>query len=452
MKRLLAGVIALGVGCGGSSSGSDVDAGPGGGADGGAGSGDAGGGDDGGTTGPRTVEVTLANRPNNAAQFSFFVAYQDGSAAWKLAPAPTGDTYAFEVNAPSWGIAFTCIATVAGQTTTQQRTVTSAHFATSERSELTLDVPARCSDRAAALVPLTGTVTNRPDSGVLFVQYGTRTAFVGSQTGNFTMQVPPGTRDLLVSRAIPQGNGDFYVEDVLVERNVSVNAATVKQLDFDDAQPTSFYTVDTTGTPQSARVIASTTLYTANGTTAQLSRLTSEWETDALDDAQMIASDVYDQSIQVATFGASATITHATATPGEQSWEAPAPLGMVTTTVPTKMPYVTLQSTWPSYTDAIGFTWSATQQVPCTGFAGGCSIVWSSYLSPGVTGSSPGYRMPDLASLSGWKDQLQLVSGVGLAGTVTAFTSSAGPGDFPTGIPAAGTDRTLVRRDFALTP
>jgi hypothetical protein len=113
------------------------------------------------------------------------------------------------------------------------------------------------------------------------------------------------------------------------------------------------------------------------------------------------------------------------------------------------MPYVTLQTTWPAYTDVTGYAWTATQQ--CGGNMA-CAVSWSAVLSPGVTGNMPGYQMPDLSALTGWKPAFQLVGGSQVVGSVTAFTSSAGASDFPPGIPANGTDRTFVRADYALTP
>src|SRR5687768_763778 len=73
---------------------------------------------DGGTGVARTIKLTLTNRPMNGGQYSFFVAYQDGSAAWTAAPAPAGDVYSFEVYAPVYGVAYGCMGNVPGSTTT----------------------------------------------------------------------------------------------------------------------------------------------------------------------------------------------------------------------------------------------------------------------------------------------------------------------------------------------
>jgi len=124
--------------------------------------------------------------------------------------------------------------------------------------------------------------------------------------------------------------------------------------------------------------------------------------------------------------------------------------------VVSKQPYVILEAGWPAYANAVGYTWSATQQLTGSQCGGNtntaCTVTWQAYLSPGVTGAMPGFRMPDLAALTGWKKELELVSNAAAAGSVTAYTSSAGAGDFPGGVPANGTVRTFMRSDYSTTP
>jgi hypothetical protein len=446
MRSVCVGLVMLAAACGSSGSstpdgGDDVD-----------GSIDPTG--DGGTAGAHTVKLTLANRPMNAAQYSFFVAYQDGSAPWQAAPAPSGDVYSLPINAPSYGIAFGCIGNVTGTTTTQLRTVTTAHFAVGERTELAFDIPARCSDRLGMPVTLSGTVTNRPGSGVLIVQFGGRSAFVGSQTGSFSLSTPPGTHDLIVTRAVPEGNGEFYVDEAAVIRDVAVTGSTTRTIDFNSAQSTQYFNVTANVPNLNARIIASTMLFTANGTTLQLTRESTNWESDALATQQMRATDVYDQQIAVISPGASATVTNATSTPGAQTYVAPAPLGSISAKVAATMPYLTLEAAWPAYASTVGYAWNATQQLTSQQCGGNvaCTIVWTSYVSPGVTGTMPGFRMPDLTSAMGWKSQFELASAAQVVGGVTAMTSTAGAGDFPPATPASGTKRAFVRSDFSVTP
>ena len=230
MRRVLAVLCALACGCDGASS-SSVDGG-------GSGHGDGGGGNYAPMASPRTVKLTLVNRPTNAAPFSFFVAYQDGAGEWKTAPAPTGDTYSFEINAPVYGVAWGCIGNVIGNTTTQLRSVSTAHFAVAERTELTFDVPSRCTDDNSPTITLGGQVTNRPFTGVLVVQFGTRTAFVSNQSGGFNLQTPPGTHDLIVSHVVPEGNGEYYIDQTLVIRSLALSQSTTRLIDFSAAQST----------------------------------------------------------------------------------------------------------------------------------------------------------------------------------------------------------------------
>jgi len=403
---------------------------------------------------PRTVKLTLTNRPMNAAAYSFFVAYQDGSAAWQVAPAPTGDTYSLPIYAPSYGIAFGCIGSVPGSTPTQLRAITTAQFAVGERTELSFDVPARCTDRGGDTVTLSGTIANRP-SGLLVVQYGDRQAYVGGQSGTFSLQTPPGTRDLIVSHAVLEGNGEFYIDEALVIRDLAVTGPTKRTIDFAGAQNTINHDVTITVPGSNVRAVATTTLYTANGTTAGLVREASGWDSASLALPQRRTTDVYEQAITLSAYGRAATITHATATPGDQTFVPPAPLGAVSSQVVTKQPYPIVLSTWPAYASGVGYTWSAAQQLGPQGCATNmpCTIAWTAYVSPGVSGAMPGYQMPDLAAVPGWRSAFALVAGVQTYGSVTAQTSSAGAGDFPPATPgAAGTKRVYVRSDYAVTP
>ncbi len=397
---------------------------------------------------PGSIKLTLTNRPNNAAAFSFFVAYQDGAAPWTVAPAPTGDTYTFTVHAPSYSVAWGCIGTAAG-TTTQLRTITTAQFAVDERTELSFDVPARCSDRQTD-VTLSGRIINRPAGATLVVQYGSRTAVVGP-TGNYTLQTPPGTRDLIVSELVPLGTGEGLADHVVVERDVGVPAATSRNTDFAPSVRTTWSSV--LGVPSNAQVTLTTTLNTGNGTAMEIVRESNGNDTGALAMAQRRTTDVYDQSITVLTQGGSLTVTNATNAPTMQTYSAPQALGTASAKLVSSDPYPVLESAWSAYANAVGYAWTATQQRTAQQCGGStaCTVVWNALVSPGVTGMQPGFRMPDLSTVTGWKSEFQLVPNVAVTGGVTAQTSSAGAGDFPPPPPANGTKRTFARSDFSVS-
>jgi hypothetical protein len=445
MKFLIAAALVASA-CGNSGSSGPDAAGGGGDDDGGDSTGD------GLSAGPHTIELTLTNRPNTTATYSFIVAYQDGSAEWKLAPTPSGDKYSFEVTAPSYGVMYACIGigSSSGGGFTQTRAVNLAYFAVGERTSVTLDVPQRCSDRMQNTVTLSGSVTNRTNSGAYVVQYGTRQTQTGSISGLFSMQVPLGTRDLFVYHFVPEGNGDFRIDDVVTMRDVAVAGPTSKTIDFSTAQEPDVYDVTVNVPSMNTRVVASTTLYTANGTQGSITRETGNWESDALPSALRRPTDVYDQSIAVLTLGHGASVTNATSSPGAQDYVAPAPLGDVTASIATSNPYMTIDSAWRAYNNAVGYTWTAMQEDGCPGSAT-CAIVWTAYLSPGVLGAQPAFRMPDLSTLTSWKSEYEFANNA-VGGSVTAITSTAGAMDFPTAVPAAGTQRSFVRTDFDVAP
>jgi hypothetical protein len=455
MRFVLAVVSVLAVACGSSSKGgSDA---PGGGDD--APIGRDGPDLDTGGTGGTAISVTLNNRPTNAGMFTFVVAYQDGSSAWQLAGAPANDTYTFNVNSPSWGVAWTCIGTAAGPTSGfgEIRQVTEVHFAVAERTSVTMDVPPRCTDRAPATVALTGLVTNRTNGGGLWVvDFGGQTGIVNQNTGGYRVEALPGTHDVVLRhlQAVGGNAGDFATTETVVDRAVAVTGATTHNIDASASIATQSFPVNIV-TSGNGRASASTILYSAGGTSSTMDRLSQSYESDALAQAQGVTGDVYDQQMSVAASGQTAIVTRATASPADQTFTAPTPLGGAASAVAGATPYPMIHTTWNAYSSTVGYAWTATQ-TPTPQQCGGntaCTVVWAALLSPGVTGSSPGYQMPDLSALTGWSANLAFVTGTMVAGYAEAETSSAGASDFPPITPpAAGTQRTYVRSDFTVTP
>jgi hypothetical protein len=448
--RKVVSIVALAIGCGGhGNTNSPVDA-PG------SGSADAAPGADApNPPGGTPIHLTLNNRPNTASTFSFIVAYQDGSGPWQLVGAPTGDTYTFNVNSPSYGVAWTCKGTAAAGSL---RTVDEAHFAVAERTTLTFDVPARCTDRAPTTFALTGTVTNRQGNGTYSVEFDDKSATVGAQ--GYNLKAESGTHDVVLRHLQGGGGGsgsnttDVAVTETVVDRGVAVNAATTDNLDASNAVATQAFPVTMPLATLAGRQQTTTILYTAGGTTATLIRASTVFATESLNATQMMAGDVYDQQILVGGNGQTAIVTNATAHPAAQTYTAPTPLGGATSTVATTMPYPQVSTTWAPYANTIGYVWTAAQtptRQQCGGTA--CTIAWTVQLSPGVTGSSPGYRTPNLSALTGWDPALAFVTGATVTGYAEADTSSAGASDFPNVTPpAVGTQRVMVRSAFTVTP
>ena len=444
----LCAVFAVVVGCGGRLTGNGFDAANG--DDGTTGDQDSGPGGNGGGT---TINVTLANRPTTAATFTFLTAYQDGAAAWTATSAPVGDTYSFEVHSAVWGFAYTCISS--GGSSVQLREVDEVQFAVVERTSLTIDIPARCSDRAPAPVALAGTITdtNVGFGGSYVVYVGDRQAVVtrsGLGALTYAVEVPPGTYDLVALRGSggiiidPTTTSDFTANASLVIRGVSVTAAKTINLDFATAKATQSLPV---AIDPKDTAIARTALYSAGGTVATtVLDSTSPWATVALDSSQRAAGDVYDQLIQVQGTE-TVNVSNATSAPGAETYTAPPALGAVNSVEATTTPYPEIRTSWPKYANAVGYQWTASQ------LAQGQAIVWSALVSPGITGTHPMYEMPDLTSVAGWSSSFQLVHGIQVTGTTRALTSTSGAADFPPVVPpTAGTKRTTVTAHWAVTP
>lgn len=419
-----------------------------------AGDGNIGDGNGGDGATPTTIAVTLNNRPTTAATFGFVAAYQDGVAAWQDVPAPTGDVYTFTVTSSAWSFAWTCI--TAGAAT---REVNIYDFTVAERTSLTIDVPARCSDRTATAVGVSGTISNPPTLGNLSVGFArTMVGASGTTSKTYSMQTVPATHDLITGHSATNINGDVVIDQAAVQRGLVVSGATTTaNVNFSNAQNTQTATVTATTTAGQTPVV-STTLYSAGGTVFTFVRqgAGASFTSTSLAGALALTGDVYDQRIEIDTSGATAAVESWVSSVANQTYNAPIALGTVTSTVPSQMPYPMIKTTWGKYAGSVGYNWVATQGLTgtaCGAGGGNCSVLWATVVSPGYVGSSPQLLMPDLSGLTGWDPKLQMQSGANVTGSVVAATSSAGQADFPSVNPAAaGTQRTFVSSNWTATP
>ncbi len=400
---------------------------------------------------PTTVSVTLTNRPNTAATYTFLVAYQDGASAWQLAPAPTGDTYSFTINSPAWGFAWTCLVPQVNV-----GRVELAYFATSEKTSYTENVPRECSDRYPTVVGVSGAVQNENATTENFASYAGRTVQVVHTNGNdtFTMEGPMGPHDLVVTH-VTLGTGvaaGGQVDHAAVVRGVTAPTTTAS-VDWSTAQA-----VTTGNVTATTGAIVTTSLYTAGGTTVTMTTQGAAPYTSAgLDASQAVTGDVYDQQVLVRGTGATSILDTWVSTVADQTYTAPTALGGATSSVPTMTPYPEIMTTWNGYTGAIGYAWDARQG---GGTVGGVPAVrWTAILGTTYLGGSPKFQMPDLSTLAGWSQSFAFSpTGGTVAGSVAAYTSSGGAADFPGAVQGRGSNgapgitRTTVTGDWTVTP
>jgi len=399
---------------------------------------------------PTDISVTVTNHPNDAAMFGYVAAYADGDGAWQLAPTPNGDIYTFAITSSTYRFAYTCDAPLASGS--DSRIVTLAHFATAARPSLTLALPNRCTDRLAATVQLSGTISNQPGAGSLEVLWGDRSLTVGSN-GKYSAMVQPATRDLFVAHIVAvTGAVDPTIDFIASARAVTVSDATVQNIDFSTAQPLATFAVTANGSV--GKVSTETDLATANGTNAALVQSgMAPLSTGSLPAAEMQSDDVYNQIVTETSSGQAMITSNATAMPGAITYSAPPPLGGALASVTATMPYPIISTSWGSYANAIGYTWTAAQMLSgaaCGNNEAACTITWTSL--DGVTASAGMYEMPDLSALPGWTSAFELAPGTLVTGTVQAITSSAGATDYPPGNPVVGTQRTFARSAWSVTP
>jgi len=406
-----------------------------------------------------TITVTLTDRPNNAAQFSFVVAYQDGAGPWQVASPPAGDVYTFQVTSAAYGVAWTCVSGGAGNVGLSERDVNLYYFAVAERTSLQADVPARCTDRAPQAVGLTGTITS-PPSAALAVAFGARSTFATRSTnGNdaFALETPKSTHDLIVAEVFGTGTpGDFVVDSAVVQRDLAVTGPTATIVDWNASQTLATGTVTVLTPFGSARVDVSTSLLSAGKTLGEFVHETSApFTTAGFDVGQAAPGDVYDQQIAVSEGAGFVVEQSFVDTIADQTFVAATPLGTVMPSVASHAPYAMIAAAWPAYTGAIGYAWQASQiqNGGTCAMPGGCLVAWAIDVSPGYVGGAPQIAMPDLSGLTGWDPRLQMVNATAVNGSVTADTSTAGAADFPEPTFASvGTQRTNVGTVFTITP
>jgi len=427
--RCLPMAFALLAACGGSNSSNNGDAN---------GGGDGNGGDSLGGN-PTTVTVTLTNHPDNAGTYTFLAAYQDGAAAWQLAPAPAGDTYSFTINSSVWGFAWTCIV----PTTTIAR-VELAYFTVAEKTSLTETIPNACTDRVMN-VGLSGNVANLDNGGNGFRDaFGTSGRAVMT-SGNFGVETPAGTHDLFIVHAT--GTGGFGPVDGTTRQSATAPMTGVA-VDWNNSAATVQTPVTITGGG------VTTTLYTANGTSLNLGTSGGNGGggtvvVTGLDASQQTAGDLYAMAATWRAQGSSETVEVWAGSAGAQTFTDPSPLGGAISSVTSPTPYPEITTTWNAYANSVGYIWDARQ--------GGATLVptleWTAIVGPGYVGSTPKFQMPDLSALSGWATGFQMQTGQQVTGSSSALTSTAGATDFPTVNPAAsGTQRVLVASGWTVTP
>jgi hypothetical protein len=399
---------------------------------------------------PTSVSVTLTNRPNTAATYTFLVAYQDGASAWQLAPAPSGDTYTFTINSPAWGFVWTCIVP-----RTNLARVELAYFATTEKTSFTENIPVGCSDRYPGPAGLSGAVNNLQTTNENFASFAGATNPVNQAANADTFafpETPPATHDLLISHATVTNTTAAVVDQVVVMRGVTAPMTGVT-IDWNSSVATATANVTaTTG------AIATTTLYTAGGTTLRMSaQTTAPYASYGLDSTQAMTGDVYDQQVVDRGAGASAIVDTWVSAIADQTYTAPPALGGATSSVPTTMPYPEIMTTWNAALNAIGYAWDARQGGGAVGTVP--TVRWTVLLGPTYIGSSPRFQMPDLSMLTGWSAGLAFSTTGGMVmGNVAAYGSSGGAADFPAAVPgrgsngAPGTTRTTVTSDWTVAP
>ena len=456
MRKLAFLVSVLVLGCGGSHA-KTPDSGSGSGTDAPSGSG-------------TTVTLTFSALPTDPSTFSFLVASQDGSGAWTLAAAPSGDVYSFDIKSSSYGLAWTCV----GEGLVN-RDVHLYYYTVAETKAVSVTVPDRClSSTAPTTFNLSGDIGSATANTKINLAFGVATdevaATVGANGTAYTIATLPGTHDLVLGNDAattgPQAATDHQVASTVRVDAVAVTADTTQAINDSAGSATATGSAAVTLTPTTGTTtVVTTDLYTGNGTVFNLVRQTyttgaaPTFVTRGLGSSE--ADDIYNQQIAVtdATSGSILEVQSWAKTVAAQTYTAPAAFADTGSTVATSTPYPMIKTTWNTYTDAVGYGWDAEQSQPAascgSGFTGAttCLVDWSMAVSVGAAGTAPSVEMPDLSTLAGWDARFQFQTGTVVNGTIGTATSSFGSGDFPSfNTPTTAGTRSLAEGGWAVTP
>jgi hypothetical protein len=399
-----------------------------------------------GPGGATTVTVTLTNAPSSGSAYSFIAAYADGSGAWQLAPAPTSNAYSLSISSTSWSFAWTCVEPAAPK----DSFVELAYFDISEKTSLTETVPDGCTDATPpATATLMGTVTGALATGNTVVYFGDSKGVLKAD-GSYTITTPTGTHDIVVVHyPAATAGADEIADGAVVVRSVAVNADTTQgAIAYTGATVASDAVTAATG---STIATVGTVLYSANGTTdvpfVVQAAVGTGYTTEGLAAADGVAADLYLQDVTGKAAGGEVQNWIGSAV-AAQTFTEPAAFGGATVGTVTATPYPLWATTWPVYTNAVGYTWDATQ-----GVAG--AVEWEAVIGAmyAGSGSTATFTMPNLSTLTGWSTALQFATTGNGTGMVRAVTSTAGAKDYPpNAVPAPGTVRTFATGKFTFTP
>src|SRR6185295_7312322 len=150
------------------------------------------------------------------------------------------------------------------------------------------------------------------------------------------------------------------------------------------------------------RAVTTTSLRTGNDTVlAMVADANAPLETNSFAAAQTVATDVFDTIVTISSAGSVIASSTAANTPAAMTVDPPPALGGATATVAATTPYITINSTWQTYANAVGYRWTASQSLTnktdCGGVSASCTIDWGADLSADFVGTSTQFTMPDLS-------------------------------------------------------
>lgn len=368
------------------------------------------------------VRTTRDGVPANAD----FLAFQDGNSDWQVAQG-TGGQYTLNITDTGgrYGVAIVCVNGVGVD-------VHILHATLAELSEVHYDCEPTPSQN---YVTVSGTVggldTNR--WAHVFLGSGAGTVYPGM--GTYSLQVEPGTYDLVALRYGGLETG--VVDKVLLRRNVQVTADSTQNIDFGSAEAFApeIHSVSVLGSTGETVISVA---FLSNGETAVgVGWQTNGYQFAGIPTSRQIGNDFHLLSVTDSRSGGWRSVLRYFKAPSDITVSLPDDFTSPEVTTAATAPYARFTASWMPYTGAQAYSLTYQLEVgPASARSRqqGGSLSWFVSLSAGWLGANSSYTLPDFSALSGWNSAWGFPAGRSVRWNVLAVSSNRDLADLVAGL------------------
>ncbi len=403
-----------------------------------------------------------------------FIAFQDGDGPWQRIETTIAPQYTLTIRAPNgrYGLAVVFVRPSGPDGMTEVE-VNIIHATVNELSQINL-----VSEEApsANTVTVSGTIGGLEGAGAV-VYMGNSYASVFPPSNTYSLQVPPGTYDLIALRfpGGPTPNKGLIQHDVVISGNTTIN------IDFNSSEafvPETHNAV-INGVSSGELAGGEVSFISHNGTRAwtgggfEVPPPTIQFPFAAVPTAKQFGNDIHNLSATAETGTTTRLIERYFKAPTNLSVTLPSPFGNASVRVAATTPYTRFTASWDAYSGAQAY-------FAQFGEGGGIDLrqrlvsnpqlsrpkkrsrqaiqafsrSWFVGLSAGWLGGQTSYTLPDLSGLSGWNNSWGIPAGSQVPWEVGAVVTNRTIQDFLNAelTPVDGLEARIAGKRGTVTP